>query len=161
MVKSKKQIDVPRIGEGARGEEGHLGYLLRQATHAHRQRLEHALADIGVTVPQFSVLTMLNAYPGISNADVARLSLLTPQTVCVIVANLERAKAVARQPHAVHGRILQLGLTEAGRRLLRGCRERVAAVERALLVGVSKSEEGVIRAWLVRAALEPEGGNAR
>jgi DNA-binding MarR family transcriptional regulator len=152
MVKSKTAAAIPRLGEGARGEEGHVGYLLRQATHAHRQRVEHALADLGVTVPQFSVLTMLNAYPGISNADLARLSLLTPQTVSVIVANLERAKAIAREPHAVHGRIVHLQLTESGRRLLRACRERAVAAERLLLIGTSKGEESIIRAWLVRAA---------
>ena len=158
MVKFKTNTPVPRAGEGARGEEGHIGYLLRQATHAHRQRVEHALADLGVTVPQFSVLTMLNAYPGISNADIARLSLLTPQTVSVIVSNLERAKDIVREPHAVHGRILQLQLTESGRRLLRSCRERAVSVERQLLGGMSKTEETIIRAWLVRAALgEKEG----
>ncbi len=153
MVKSKNRSAIPKIGEGARGEQGHLGYLLRQATHAHRQRLERTLAVLDVTVPQFSVLTMLHAYPGASNAEVARLSLLTPQTVSLIVSNLERAKAIVRQPHEEHGRIVQLGLTDSGRRLLQACRERVVTVERALLVGLSKADEAVVRVWLVRAAL--------
>ena len=50
-----------------------VGYLLRQATGIHRHRMEQVLAEFGITAPQFSVLTMLSAYPGISNADVARL----------------------------------------------------------------------------------------
>jgi DNA-binding MarR family transcriptional regulator len=89
--------EIPRTGEGKRGEEGHIGYLLRQAGAANRLRMERALADLGVTPPQFMVLTMLVAYPGLSNADVARLALLTPQTVSVIVANLLRSGAIARR----------------------------------------------------------------
>ena len=38
---------------------------------------------------KLTVLTMLNAYPGISSADTAQLSMLTRQTLSVIVANLE------------------------------------------------------------------------
>ena len=37
-----------------------------------------ALDDLGVTGPQFVVLTLVGAYPGLSNADLARLSHLTP-----------------------------------------------------------------------------------
>lgn len=59
---------IPQVGEGKRGENGYLGYLLRQAAGAYRHRMERVLADLRVTPPQFSVLTMLAAYPGISNA---------------------------------------------------------------------------------------------
>ncbi|MEC4630735.1 MarR family transcriptional regulator, partial [Bacillus safensis] len=75
-------------------------------------------ADLGVTLPQFFVLTMLGAYPGISGADVARLAMLTPQTVSVIMNNLEKMGAIARQPHPVHGRIQTIALTESGQALL-------------------------------------------
>ncbi|MGF6529401.1 DNA-binding MarR family transcriptional regulator [Paraburkholderia sp. GAS206C] len=146
--------DIPRIGEGKRGEEGYIGYLLRQAGGAHRLRMERALADLGVTPPQFTVLTMLVAYPGLSNADVARLAMLTPQTVSVIVANLLRSGAIARRPHAVHGRIQHIDVTEAGKALLKQCRSRVKAIEQQILAGFSADEESVIRRWLVSVAVE-------
>jgi hypothetical protein len=73
-------VRVPAPGEGKRGEQGYLGYLLRQAHAAVRLKMERTLADLGVTSPQFAVLTMLNAYPGLSGADVARLTFLTPST---------------------------------------------------------------------------------
>jgi hypothetical protein len=88
-------IGHPPPGEGKRGERGYLAYLLRQAQAATRLRMERALADLGVTPPQFIVLTMLKSYPGLSGADVARVALLTPQTVGVIIANLERQGAGA------------------------------------------------------------------
>ncbi|WP_291522746.1 MarR family transcriptional regulator [Acidithiobacillus sp.] len=143
---------VPQVGEGKRGENGYLGYLLRQAAGAYRHRVERALADLRVTPPQFSVLTMLAAYPGISNADLARLALLTPQTVSTIVANLERAGAIVRQPHHHHGRIQQIDLSETGKSLLTTCRERVHGIERHLVDGLSREEESALRKWLVRVA---------
>lgn len=143
---------VPRAGEGKRGAEGHLGYLLRQAATAHRVRMERALAGLGVTVPQFSVMTMLAAYPGASNADLARASLLTPQTLSVIVANLEKAGTLAREAHAVHGRIRTLALTPAGARLLARCRARVDAVEAAMARGLDPASGAAVRNWLAHLA---------
>ena len=71
----------PPPGEGKRGEQGYLAYLLRQAQAATRLAMERALAELGVTSPQFVVLTMLRAYPGLSGADLARVAMLTPQTI--------------------------------------------------------------------------------
>src|SRR5216684_6689141 len=104
-------VRPPPPGQGKRGEKGYLGYLLRQAQAATRLTLERALADLGVTPPQFAVLTMLKAYPGLSGADLARVALLTPQTVGVIIRNLERDGAIRKTPHPVHGRVQQWTLT--------------------------------------------------
>ena len=111
-------IRPPPPGQGRRGEQGYLAYLLRQAQAAARLAMERALADLGVTPPQFVVLTMLRAYPGLSGADLARVALLTPQTVGVIIRNLERDGAIRKTPHPVHGRVLQWTLTRRGATLL-------------------------------------------
>ena len=152
MRKPRPPPRLPEPGEGKRGEAGYLGYLLRQAAGAYRLRLERALADIEVTPPQFSVLTMLAAYPGHSNADLARLALLTPQTVSVIIANLERAGAVVRRPHEVHGRIQHLDLSPGGKALLAECRACAHAVETELIAGLTAAGERAIRRWLVGVA---------
>ncbi|TXI01416.1 MULTISPECIES: MarR family winged helix-turn-helix transcriptional regulator [unclassified Cupriavidus] len=145
---------LPAAGEGKRGEAGYLAYLLRQANAANRLRLERALGTVGVTQPQFVVLTMLGAYPGLSNADVARLSLLTPQTVSVIMANLDKMGAIVRQPHPEHGRIQTIALTEHGRRLLADCREHAQALEAHLRAGLNEEEEKIVRRWLTGLAKE-------
>ena len=107
-------IRPPPPGQGKRGEQGHLAYLLRQAQAATRLTIERALAELGVTSAQFVVLTMLKAYPGLSGADLARVALLTPQTVGVIIRNLERDGAIRMAPHPIHGRVLQWTLTVCG-----------------------------------------------
>ncbi len=153
MNRKPEQTPIPGIGEGKRGEDGHLGYLLRQAGAAHRLRMERALADLEVTPPQFAILTMLAAYPGISGADLARLAMLTPQTVSLIIANLDRGGTIRRRRHEIHGRIQRIDITEAGMDLLSRFRERVEMLERDLLRGFGSAEEKAIRRWLVAVAL--------
>jgi DNA-binding MarR family transcriptional regulator len=142
----------PPPGQGKRGEQGYLGYLLRQAQAATRLTMERSLADLGVTPPQFVVLTMLKAYPGLSGADLARVALLTPQTVGVIIRNLERDGAIQKSPHPVHGRVLQWTLTRRGIALLGKCRRHVMAVERRLARGLSPAAQATIRRWLSKIA---------
>ena len=143
---------VPRPGEGKRGPEGHLGYLVRQAHSAVRAAMDKALADLEVTPPQFAVLTMIASYPGLSGADLARLTFLTPQTINVIVRNLEKAGALEKSAHALHGRILQLTATARGQALLRRCRARVMEVEDRIAGLVSREEEKSVRRWLSAVA---------
>ncbi|WP_131195774.1 MarR family winged helix-turn-helix transcriptional regulator [Lichenihabitans psoromatis] len=152
MSKSGTSGIPPEIGKGKRGEDGYLGYLLRQAAAAYRLRLDRALADLGITPPQFAVMTMLKAYPGQSNADIARLALLTPQTTSVIVANLERARHIERRPHKVHGRILQIDLTPAGEKLLKACRSRVHLMEEELAQILGNDDVKALRRWLIAVA---------
>jgi DNA-binding MarR family transcriptional regulator len=137
---------VPSPGEGKRGPEGHLGYLLRQAQV--RGAMDRALSDLGVTSPQFAVLTMIVAYPGVSGADLARLTYLTPQTINVIVGNLERDGAVEKSAHATHGRILRLHATAKGQALLKRCRSRIADIESEIAALLGKDEERIVRQWL-------------
>ncbi len=146
--RSVMQPAIPRPGEGKRGPEGHLGYLVRQASVALRGAMDRTLADLGLTTPQFAVLTMIASYPGISGADLARLTFLTPQTINVIVRNLERNGAIAKTAHAGHGRILQLKPTLRGRALLRRSRARVGAIESAMGALLRRREERVVRRWL-------------
>jgi DNA-binding MarR family transcriptional regulator len=103
---------------------------------------------------------MLVAYPGHSNADLARVAVLTPQTMSLIVANLQRRGPVVRQPHADHGRILKLELSKNGRRLLADCRARAIDVEHDLTADISAAEECTVRRWLVRIAVGNEKNEA-
>jgi len=147
-------VRPPPPGQGKRGEKGYLAYLLRQAQAAARLTLERALADRGVTPPQFVVLTMLKAYPGLSGADLARVALLTPQTVGVIIRNLERDGAIRKSPHPVHGRLLQWTLTRRGLTLLEHCRRHARALERRLTAGLSVTAQATVRRWLSKIAAE-------
>jgi DNA-binding MarR family transcriptional regulator len=147
-------ILLPPPGQGKRGEPGYLAYLLRQAQAATRLSMERALAGLGATPPQFVVLTMLRAYPGLSGADLARVALLTPQTVGIIIRNLERDGAIAKTPHPVHGRVLQWTLTRRGAWLFYNCRRHALALEHRLAAGLNAKSEVVVRRWLSKIATD-------
>lgn len=151
-MNGKLASPIPNPGEGKRGEEGYLGYLLRQASAASRNAVERALEDLGVTQPQFLVMTLINAYPGSSGADIARAAMLTPQTVSLILTNLERDGRLARTASPHHGRVQRMALTEEGKALLERCRERTLQLEARLTASIPAGLEPAIRRWLVDVA---------
>ncbi len=143
---------LPRVGEGKRGPEGYLTYLLRQANASVRLALDRALARENMTYPQQSALTMIRAYEAISAADLARLTMLTPQTINGIVRALEIRGAIRREPDRVNGRILRLIVTEEGRDLNKRCRALAAPIEGALNARMSANAREAVRHWLVDVA---------
>jgi DNA-binding MarR family transcriptional regulator len=151
-MSGKHQPPIPRPGEGKRGEAGYIGYLIRQAHNHTRLSLERTLEDLEVTSPQFLVMTMVNAYPGVSSADVARLTMLTPQTISLIVANLERGGRLVREVSPEHARVQRMSLTPEGAALLAECRKRTARIEQKLATSMPPDLEPAIRRWLADVA---------
>ena len=143
---------LPAPGEAKRGSDGYLTYLLRQASAAVRLAMERELADLAVTPPQFSALTMLIAYGELSNAELARLTLQTPQTVNVIIGNLERRGMVVKRPDDSNGRILRLVITPDGKRLAEKCKVRADRIEALLQTRLKPTTERAVREWLAALA---------
>lgn len=154
MVKDVREglPHLPLVGEAKRGPDGYLTYLLRQANASVRLALDRALAKEDMTYPLQSALTMIRAYEAISAADLARLSMLTPQTINGVVRTLEARGAIRKEPDHVNGRILRLIITEEGRALNKRCRALTAPIEAALRAKMSARVESAIRQWLVDVA---------
>ncbi len=134
-----------------------VGYLLKRAQAALRSELDRVLESKGLTTPQYAVLSALERDPGLSNADLARRSFVTPQTMIRIVENLESLGLIRREPHLTHGRILVASLTREGKRLVGACHEGVDAVERRMLQGLSTSERSTLQKLLARCVDALEG----
>lgn len=96
-----------------------LGYALKRAQHAMRQNMDRQLKDLGLSAPQYSVLASVEREPGVSNAKLARLAFVTPQTMQAMLVKLEQAGLIARAPDAEHGRIQQTTLTRHGSETVR------------------------------------------
>lgn len=154
MVKDARRglPHIPSVGEAMRGPEGYLTYLLRQANASVRLALDHALAKENMTYPQQAALTLIRAYGAISAADLARLAMLTPQTVTGILRALEERGAIRKEPDPAHGRILRLVVTEEGRTLNKRCRALTAPIEAALREQIACGQERALRQWLVDVA---------
>lgn len=153
MTRPARSRLVPAAGEGKRGAEGHVAYLLRQADAAVRAALDSAFMKFGLTTPQFLVLNLLDAYPGVSGAELARIALLTPQTVNLIVRKLERDRLIARKEHESHGRVLRMELTNAGRKRLDQAKRIADGVERRILALLDADGDRKVRNWLAEVTV--------
>jgi DNA-binding MarR family transcriptional regulator len=129
-----------------------IGYILKRVQAILRARMDEVLETRGLTMPQYAALSALERNPGISNAELARRSFVTPQTMIRIVANLEASELVAREPHPTHGRVLQTTLTAKGRRLVAACHEGILAVENRMLESVTRHERKKLLELLRRCA---------
>jgi DNA-binding MarR family transcriptional regulator len=129
-----------------------LGYALKRAQHALRARLDEALRPIGLTAPQYAVLSAVELEPGISNAALARAAFVTPQTMQGILANLEREGLLRRDADALHGRILRTELTPSGRGAVRRAHEAAARIEAAMVASITRKEAKLLAALLLRCA---------
>ena len=64
--------------------------LLKSAANAQRRRLERAIAPFGLSAAQFECLRQLGLKPHSSAAELSRAVDLSPQTMSVVIANLEK-----------------------------------------------------------------------
>lgn len=147
-------MSIPEVGEGKRGSSGYLLYLLRQASTVVQQATDRQLAPHGLTLAQYSALTMIAAYDGLSSADLAKLSMLTPQSAHETVQRLLNADLVRRRPKPGHRRVLLLEITDEGRRLLALARRSCDEIEAALEKQARRCDEQAVRRWLVDIATE-------
>jgi DNA-binding MarR family transcriptional regulator len=119
--------------QARRDSTTHAGYLLKRAQVELNAAMNAALHPYGATLPQYAVLTALDEEPGLSNAELARRTFVTPQTMNQVLRQLEQRTWVTRRPHPTHGRILQADLTREGRQTLRACHQAADAVEERML----------------------------
>jgi DNA-binding MarR family transcriptional regulator len=140
------------IGEGFRGPDGRVGYLLRQAHQAFRAAAQSELGPLGLTLPQYSVLSVADAEPGLSGAELARESMLTPQTTNEIISLLVAADLLERRPDARDKRLRRMVVTGPGRALLSRARPAVHAAERRMTTSLSEAELARLRGWLTDCA---------
>lgn len=129
-----------------------LGYALKRLQQTLRARMDAALAPFELTAPQYAVLALLAARPGISNAELARRSFVTAPTMIRIVTGLEAAGLLARTPHEDGGRTQPARLTDAGEQRRRAAAPSVQALEEVLLQAAEQARPELILDWLNTAA---------
>jgi DNA-binding MarR family transcriptional regulator len=112
------------------------------------------LEPLGLTHPQYLVMLALWASSPRALGELARELAMEPATLSPLVKRLEAQGRVSRSRSADDERVLEIGLTEEGRRL----RERALEVPPAIMerVGMDLDEVGRLRDALVRFA----GGQA-
>ena len=117
-----------------------LLYLIKQVELAVRARLDGLLRPAGLTALQYTALTVLERHPDLSAAQLARNSFVTNQSMADMITALEGRGLIERHRDQADRRRLVVALTAAGRRLLDGYRDQVAALEAEMIAGLSPAE---------------------
>ena len=129
-----------------------LGYVLKRAQHALRTNMDEQLSPLGLTAPQYNVLSAVQLQPGISNASLARSAFVTAQSMQGIVANLEKVGLLRRNPHPTHGRIRRSELTKKGDEVLEKAQGVLSGLEETMTAGFKREEISLLHSMLRRCA---------
>ncbi|HMK11538.1 MAG TPA: MarR family transcriptional regulator, partial [Acidimicrobiales bacterium] len=135
-----------------------LLYLVGRVERVARRAMNDVLAAHGVSLNQYTTLSVLESRSGLSNAQLARRSLVSPQSMNEVLLSLEERGLVRRRAHPEHGRILQAQVTSKGRRLLAACGAEVEALETRMTSGLSSQEQRSLRRALVECVHSLDGG---
>lgn len=144
-----------RRKDGHAGAESTLLYVVKQVELAVRARLDEILRPAGISVLQYTALTVLERHPDLTSAQLARNSFVTAQSMADMVIALQDRGLIERHRDAQDRRRLVLALTPRGQRLLKRYRPKVEALEEEMLAGLTARQAADLRRSLAacRAAL--------
>jgi DNA-binding MarR family transcriptional regulator len=125
-----------------------LLYAVKQVELAVRARLDDLLRTTGITVPQWTALTVLARREGQTGADLARNAFVSPQAMGDLLSALERGNWITRTPDPGHGRRVLIGLSDEGRALLAEVAPGAAEVEERMVTGLDPDQRAALRTLL-------------
>ncbi len=126
-----------------------LVYVIGRVGQGVRRELRARLAPLGLSVPDVTTLSVLRGRSGLSNAQLARRALITPQSMLEVLASLERRGLLVRRADAADARIMRAELTASGRRSLARADSVIAKLEDELLGGVAPAAREQLRGGLL------------
>jgi DNA-binding MarR family transcriptional regulator len=140
--------------------DGHptLLYLVGRMDRVVRRAIDDVVKSHGLSVNQYTTLSVLEHRSGLSNAQLARRSLVSPQSANEVLLTLEERGLVRRRAHPDHGRILQTRLTAKGRRTLAACDANVREVEAAMVKALDPKQRKALRQSLLSCIHSLHGG---
>jgi DNA-binding MarR family transcriptional regulator len=123
-----------RSGSTPSGEDvfARITWALRRADLAMQAVREPPMRTIGLPGSHYAVLINVQATPGLTGAELARLVGLTPQAVALLIGKLTERGLIERRRHPRHRNVQELHLTEAGRRELAKAERIISDLERHL-----------------------------
>lgn len=122
-----------------------ITYLVKRLEMAERANMEEALRPLGVTLHQYTALSILERREGLSSAQLARRHFVTPQAMNQMIAAMERDDLIERRPDAANRRILRTWLTDHGKHVLYAGHQIVDQLEEQMLAALTSEQQAVFR----------------
>jgi DNA-binding MarR family transcriptional regulator len=131
--------------------EQRLGHKVKSLEQELSGAKDAVLRPMGVTVPQYTALLVINDEPGISGAELARRCLVTPQTMTTVLGNLTLKGYIERRSVPGQGRAMETTITAAGKRILAKADKEVLAVEKTLAGTMAAKDQATFAKLLDQA----------
>ena len=145
-----RQHFVPKVDFGRL--PGYIGYQVRQAQSAIFRDISRAIGELGVTPGEFSLLTMLEANPGLNSITLARLYRLDKATLSLSLKRLVGRGLIRTERNEQDRRYYALRLTPAGRKVLQRVTRRIEKQEQAMDAVLKPGEREQVLDLLQRIA---------
>lgn len=143
----------PAAASGSVGDEGpRFSYAVGALDRRLRRSLRAALEPFGLTVPEYTALSLIRLRDGYSNAQLARRSFVSPQAMHEVIRSLETRGLLERTQSTFHGSIRHTHLTQKCRELLGGCDAAVDLMEKAMMPDIPQDRRSEITSMLLQAA---------
>ncbi len=144
-----RSVATPASDGGA--DEASLIYVVGRVDQGIRREMRARLARLSLSVQEYTALSVLRARPGLSNAQLARRSLVAPQSMIETLAKLEARGLAVREVDPEHGRILRARLTPRGRELLAQADPPIRAIQDQLLADVPERHRAIVLGGMLSA----------
>ncbi len=130
--------------------EDNIGSMLADVSRLIRRAFDERARGIGVTRPQWQVLTVLNRHEGSNQGGLAEYLDMEPITLCRMVDRLQEAELVERRQDPADRRAWLLFLTPKARDLLKDLKPLGAEVMALALESIPQDEKDNLRRALDR-----------
>lgn len=127
-----------------------LGFLVADVSRLLRRSFDEKARTIGVTRPQWRVLTLLARREGINQGGIAELLEVEPITLSRMIDRLQEAGLVERRADPNDRRAWQLFLTDKATPIIAQLKGWAEELFGEALDGFSESEEQQLNALLTR-----------
>lgn len=132
--------------------DGYLGYLLGQANHALYKDFDGHVRAAGLSSIEWRVLATLNDSAPLTVSQLAHEVLSKQPTVTKLVQRMAEQGWVALLADASDQRRTLVGISSAGRRLVRPLLEKARAHESEILRPLAASEQQALKKLLAKLA---------
>jgi DNA-binding MarR family transcriptional regulator len=118
----------------------YTGFLMNWAATRSREAFGRALVDVGLKPPQFGILTMIAARPGMTQHELVGATDVDPSTMVALLDHLEASGLAERRPHESDRRKRSVFLTAKGKQTLERGQKAAAEVGEQTMERLSAEE---------------------
>jgi DNA-binding MarR family transcriptional regulator len=128
-----------------------LIYIVGRLNQGISREMRTLLRKWDLSVQEYTSLSVLQLRPGLSNAQLARRALVTPQSMLEILAKLENRNLVRREVDSERRRVIRNELTEHGERMLKVAGPEIDELQERIFAGLTDAQRRLVTGALATA----------